>query len=165
MVSTFRSVRGRSDPFVDGANVVVARRDDAVAGPELSRCRRRFVPLLLDTYFDPMFAMLGVRQCEDDLMHGATPRLAGAKQHHARGRKVAQLADHALRHHVDHRHRRRGTFARGAALLEFAAHAWPTMRASWAPSRRRFRATACQARSMIDIRCSFHSRASPLATS
>src|SRR6201991_5108749 len=93
MVSAFRSVRRGSDPFVDGTNVVVAGGDDAVAGPELSRRGRRFVPLLLDTDFDPMFAMLGVRQCEDHLMHGAAARLAAAQQHHAGGREIAQLAE------------------------------------------------------------------------
>src|SRR6187402_408230 len=137
MVVTSRSVRRRTDPLVDGVDIVVAGRDDAVASPELPGRGGGFVPLLLDADFDPVFAMLGVWQDKGYLVHGAATRSLRRQHHHAGGGKIAKLADHPLGHAVHDGHGRGDPLARCAALFEFAAHAWPAMRASCSPSRRR----------------------------
>src|SRR6187402_3971209 len=120
MSVTSRSVRWWADPLVDGADIVVAGRHDAVARPELSGRGGGFMPLLLDTDFDTVLTVLGVRQHEAHLVHRGPARRMGGQYHHAGGGEIAELADHALDHDIHDRHGRGDPLARRAAFFEVA---------------------------------------------
>src|SRR6185503_8131901 len=144
-------------PAFEQFAVVVADRDDAVAGPVLAGAGGRLVPLFLQAELD---AAAGVRQWHAHLVDAFAAWSMAADQHQAAGGEVAQVAERLLGDRVDRHDAGVDRLARRAALLAGAHGRAPGADVTVV---RRLPVSGCQVRSSRPSRCGGSSRTWPAA--
>src|SRR5690606_36103863 len=155
---------GGVDPGPHRPGLVLGEADEAEAGPDLARGARLVHPEQVRADLDGGLAAAR-GQAEAELVQRVLHQRRAGHQQHAGLGQVADAADHALGHRVDHEDGVAGFAAPGAAeLVDHAGVSPASGSASPRPAKlRRVRSAACQARSTRRPRSAVTMRACPAA--